>query len=61
MSDYNGCQHTSYAFINQPDILEVDTNYIVPAYCLNVPTAELSVIASGGFLNSDGFYTFLVE
>ena len=30
VSDYNGCQHTSYAFINQPDILEIDTEIYSP-------------------------------
>ena len=32
---------------------------MVPAYCLNIPTGEVSVIASGGFLNTNSSYSFL--
>ena len=32
---------------------------MVSAYCLNIPTGEVSVIASGGFLNTNSSYSFL--
>ena len=57
--DHNGCSHTSYAFVDQPDSLSLDTTQLVPAYCHNVATGGVSVIANGGFLNTNSSYTFL--
>ena len=56
--DYNGCTHTSYAFIDEPPAINIEISEIIPTYCLNIPTGEASVVASGGFLNSDGMYSY---
>ena len=59
VADSNNCQATALAFIKQPDSLVLDTSHLVSAYCQNIPTGEVSVIASGGFLNTNGSYSFL--
>ncbi len=59
VNDNNSCQSSVLAFINEPDPLVVDTSHLVSAYCLNIPTGEVSVIASGGFLYSNSSYSFL--
>ena len=57
--DANGCTQTAYAFVNQPPALVVDTTDVIASYCLNIPSGEISVLASGGFLNTDGNYKYL--
>ncbi|MDC3030047.1 T9SS type A sorting domain-containing protein, partial [Flavobacteriales bacterium] len=59
VTDNNSCQSSALAFINEPDSLILDTSHLVSAYCLNIPTGEVSVIASGGFLNTNSSYSFL--
>ncbi|MFL2569955.1 MAG: T9SS type A sorting domain-containing protein [Flavobacteriales bacterium] len=59
VTDNNSCQSSVLAFVNEPDPLVVDTSHLVSAYCLNIPTGEVSVIASGGFLNTNSSYSFL--
>ena len=56
--DYNGCNHTAYAFIDQPPSISLEVSEIVPTYCLNIPAGQASVVASGGFLNPEGSYSF---
>jgi hypothetical protein len=56
--DYSGCTHTSYAFIDEPPAIDVAISEIIPAYCQNIPTGQASVVASGGFLNPDGMYSY---
>ena len=58
VTDANGCNQLAYAFINHPEKLVLDTSDIVSAYCLNIPSGDASVVASGGFLNTDGSYSF---
>ena len=50
--------HTSYAFIDEPPAINIETSEIIPTYCLNIPAGEASVVASGGFLNPDGMYSY---
>ena len=59
VTDNNSCQSSVLAFVNEPEPLVVDTSHLVSAYCLNIPTGEVSVIASGGFLNTNSSYSFL--
>ncbi|MBL6664001.1 MAG: SprB repeat-containing protein, partial [Flavobacteriales bacterium] len=59
VTDNNSCQSSVLTFIHQPDPLVVDTSHLVSAYCLNIPTGEVSVVASGGFLNTNSSYSFL--
>ena len=59
VTDDNSCQSSVLAFVNEPDSLVLDTSHLVSAYCLNIPTGEVSVIASGGFLNTNSSYSFL--
>ena len=59
VTDNNFCQSSVLAFINEPDSLVLDTSHLVSAYCHNIPTGEVSVIASGGFLNTNSSYSFL--
>ena len=56
--DYNGCTSTAYAFIDEPPVINIETSEIIPTYCLNIPAGEVSVVASGGFLNPDGMYSY---
>ena len=56
--DNNGCTHTSYAFIDEPPAIDVVISEIIPAYCQNIPTGQASVVASGGFLNPNGMYSY---
>ena len=58
VSDNNSCQSSVLAFVNEPDSLVLDTSHLVSAYCLNIPTGEVSVIASGGFLYSNSSYSW---
>ncbi|MBL6657722.1 MAG: SprB repeat-containing protein, partial [Flavobacteriales bacterium] len=58
VTDLNGCNQLAYAFINHPEELVLDTSEIVSAYCLNIPSGDASVVASGGFLNTNGTYSF---
>ncbi|MDB2368744.1 SprB repeat-containing protein, partial [Flavobacteriales bacterium] len=58
VTDNNGCTHTAYAFVDEPPALTLDTSEIIPTYCLNIPAGQASVVASGGFLNPLGSYTF---
>ena len=59
VTDNNLCEASVLAFVNQPDSLVLDTSHLVSAYCLNIPTGEVSVVASGGFLNTNSSYSFL--
>ena len=59
--DYNGCTNTAYAFIDEPPAINIETSEIIPTYCLNIPAGEASVVASGGFLNPDGMYSYTLE
>jgi hypothetical protein len=58
VTDANGCNQLAYAFIDHPEKLVLDTSEIVSSYCLNIPSGDASVVASGGFLNTDGSYSF---
>ncbi len=58
VTDSLGCQVTVLAYVNEPSELVLDTSEIVSAYCLNIPSGDASVVASGGFLNTDGSYSF---
>ena len=58
IEDYQGCSATSFAFVGEPELLKLDTSELVPAYCQNVATAHVSVIAEGGFLNTGSDYQF---
>ena len=58
VTDSLGCQLTVLAYVNEPSELVLDTSEIVSSYCLNIPSGDASVIASGGFLNTDGSYSF---
>jgi hypothetical protein len=56
--DNAGCSSSAFAFINEPEKLKLDTSDLVPAYCQNVETGQVSVYAEGGFLNSGGSYQY---
>ncbi|MGC6428315.1 MAG: T9SS type A sorting domain-containing protein [Flavobacteriales bacterium] len=58
VTDLNNCSGSAYTFVDEPSELLLDTSEIVSAYCQNVPTGSLSVIANGGFLNSNSTYYF---
>jgi hypothetical protein len=58
VTDYNGCEVNAFTFINNPEELRLDTSELVPAYCENIPTGSISVVAYGGFLNSESNYHF---
>ena len=58
-TDANSCKNSVLSFVNQPEPLYIDSTNIVPAYCANIPTGEVSVYAVGGFLNTNSSYSFL--
>jgi len=58
VTDSFGCETTVLAYINQPDALVLDTSEIVSAYCLNIASGDASVVTSGGFLNTNGSYSY---
>ena len=57
-TDSNACQGVAYGFIREPKVLELDTSELVSAYCVNIPTGSVSVVAEGGQLNTGGAYQF---
>ena len=56
--DAEECVDSVYARIREPEVLVLDSSSAIPAYCENIPTAELSVVASGGYLDRFSSYTF---
>ncbi|MDA7794532.1 choice-of-anchor L domain-containing protein [Flavobacteriales bacterium] len=58
VTDANGCSQLAYAFINHPAELIADEGEIVSAYCQNIPSGDASVLVSGGFLNTNGSYSY---
>jgi len=58
VTDYNGCVADAFTFINQPEELRLDTSELISSYCENIPTGSVSVVAYGGFLNSNSDYIF---
>lgn len=61
VTDYNGCSSDAFTFINQSEELRLDTSQLVPAYCQNIATGSVSLVAYGGFLNSGSDYQFSWE
>jgi len=61
VTDYNGCAVDAFTFLDNPAELRLDTSELVPAYCANISTASVSVVAYGGFLNSESSYQFSWE
>ena len=59
ITDANGCVSSSSTFISEPTPLTLDSNNIESSYCLNIPSGKASVLASGGYLDYDSYYTFL--
>lgn len=58
VTDYNGCEVNAFTFINNPEELRLDTSELVSAYCASISTGSISVVAYGGFLNSESNYQF---
>ena len=56
--DNNNCDATIFSKLNEPAALEIELSSITPAYCENIPTAEVSVVAMGGFLNAEQDYSY---
>ena len=61
VTDANGCTASSLAYISEPPKLMLVSNNIHPSYCLNIASGQASVLASGGYLDYDSYYTFLWE
>ena len=59
VTDEHNCQQVSYAFIREPKPLVLDTSELVSAYCVNIPTGLVSVVAEGGHLNTGGSYQYV--
>jgi len=58
VTDYNNCTANGFTFISEPEDLKLDTSELIPAYCESIATGAVSVIANGGFLNTDSEYQF---
>lgn len=58
VTDYNGCSVNAFTFISQPEELRLDTSELVSVYCENVSSGSVSVVAFGGFLNTNSSYQF---
>ena len=61
VTDYNDCTVDAFTFLDNPAELRLDTSELVSAYCANISTASVSVVAYGGFLNSESSYQFSWE
>ena len=59
VTDDNSCENSVFTYINQPESLELEISSLDSAYCLNIPTGGASVVASGGFLNTNSNYSFI--
>jgi hypothetical protein len=58
VTDYNDCSVNAFTFISQPEELRLDTSELVSVYCENIPSGSASVVAFGGFLNTNSNYQF---
>ena len=58
VTDYNNCTSNGFVFVAEPEELKIDTSELIPAYCENIATGSASVIAVGGYLNTNSEYQF---
>lgn len=58
VTDYNNCSSNGFTFVGEPEELRLDTSELVPAYCEDIATGKVTVIAEGGFLNTSSEYQF---
>jgi len=56
--DANSCTSLAFASITEPSEIQVLTSTITPAYCENVATGGISVIATGGTLENGSDYSY---
>ena len=58
VTDANGCQSLAFASLSEPSEIQVLISTITPAYCEDVATGGISVIATGGTLENGSDYSY---
>ena len=58
VTDANGCQSLAFSSIIEPLEIQVLTSTVTPAYCEDVATGGISVIATGGTLENGSDYSY---
>jgi hypothetical protein len=59
VTDAKGCQGTAVGTVSEPDQLAIHVSSINPAYCQYVATGDISVVVSGGTLQTGSDYQYL--
>ena len=58
VTDANGCESLAFASLSEPTEIDILTSTVTPAYCEDVATGGISVIATGGTLQNDSDYSY---
>ena len=58
VTDANGCESLAFASLFEPTEIDILTSTVTPAYCEDVATGGISVIATGGTLQNDSDYGY---
>ena len=58
VTDANGCQSLAFASLSEPSEIQVLTSVVTPAYCEDVATGGISVVATGGTLENGSDYSY---
>ena len=58
VTDANGCQSLAFASLSEPSEIQVLTSVVTPAYCDDVATGGISVVATGGTLENGSDYSY---
>ena len=53
VTDVNGCESLAFTSLSEPTEIAILTSTVTPAYCEDVATGGISVIATGGTLQND--------
>ena len=58
VTDVNGCESLAFTSLSEPTEIAILTSTVTPAYCEDVATGGISVIATGGTLQNDSDYSY---
>ena len=58
VTDANGCESLAFASLSEPTEIDILTSTVTAAYCEDVATGGISVIATGGTLLNDSDYSY---
>ena len=58
VTDTNGCMSLAFTSLSEPTEIDILTSTVTPAYCEDVATGGISVIATGGTLQNDSDYSY---